>query len=124
MNAKQVAHEVRLREWAVVMRERSESGKSIRSWCIENGITEKTYHYWQRRLRAVACNQFNEFKATQQQSQSFTEVELPEAVAPKLLPYTRGSGRLIVEIGELRLSADSNYPTDQLATLLRELIKP
>ena len=26
------------------------SGKSVRQWCQENGIAEKTYYYWQRRI--------------------------------------------------------------------------
>lgn len=26
------------------------SGKSVRQWCQENSIAEKTYYYWQRRI--------------------------------------------------------------------------
>ena len=30
------------------------SGKSVRQWCQENGIAEKTYYYWQRRIYDLA----------------------------------------------------------------------
>lgn len=27
-----------------------DSGMTVRAWCQENGLSEKTYYYWQRRL--------------------------------------------------------------------------
>ena len=122
MEIKQMAREVRLRYWAEVMRERHDSGKNIRSWCLENGITEKTYYYWQRKLKEAASEQFKEFKTSQQNTYSFTEIKLPEVAAPKLIPDSGESSHLVIEIGEIRLSAGSSYPPNQLASLLRELI--
>ena len=36
--------------WVERIAECRGSGKSVRSWCRENAISEKTYYYWQRRL--------------------------------------------------------------------------
>ena len=36
--------------WAERITECRGSGKSVRAWCRENEISEKTYYYWQRRL--------------------------------------------------------------------------
>ena len=36
--------------WVERIAECRGSGKSVRAWCRENGISEKTYYYWQRRL--------------------------------------------------------------------------
>ena len=33
------------------------SGKSVKHWCRENGISEKTYYYWQRRIFRMAQEQ-------------------------------------------------------------------
>jgi hypothetical protein len=90
---------------------------------MENGIIEKTYYYWQRKLREAAYDQFNEVVSLQQNVPDFVEVKLPEAPTPKLLPDVRGPNCLVVEVGEVRLSADNNYPPESLAILLRELIK-
>lgn len=46
-----------------------QSGKSVRNWCTENGISEKTYYYWQRRI----------FQACQSESPTFAEVLVPES---------------------------------------------
>ena len=40
----------RVELWAARIAECRSSGKSVRAWCRENGISEKTYYYWQRRL--------------------------------------------------------------------------
>ena len=40
----------RVQMWAERIAECRGSGKSVRAWCKENGISEKTYYYWQRRL--------------------------------------------------------------------------
>ena len=40
----------RIQLWAERIAECRSSGKSVRAWCRENEISEKTYYYWQRRL--------------------------------------------------------------------------
>ena len=40
----------RVQLWAERIAECRSSGKSVRAWCRENEISEKTYYYWQKRL--------------------------------------------------------------------------
>ena len=40
----------RVQVWAERIAECRGSGKSVRAWCRENEISEKTYYYWQRKL--------------------------------------------------------------------------
>ena len=40
----------RVQVWAERIAEYRSSGKSVRAWCREKEISEKTYYYWQRRL--------------------------------------------------------------------------
>jgi transposase-like protein len=49
--------EYRQAHWAGVMRERQESGLSIKAYCEQVGIHENVYYYWQRKLREAACQQ-------------------------------------------------------------------
>ncbi|MBP3427694.1 MAG: IS66 family insertion sequence element accessory protein TnpB [Clostridia bacterium] len=48
------------------------SGKSVKHWCQENDISEKTYYYWQRRIFRIA---------QEQQSPEFTELHSFRAVS-------------------------------------------
>ncbi len=125
MSTKEMARQVRLTHWGQVMRERKESGKSIRAWCRENDIKEKTFYYWQRRLREAACEQFAEAQSpcgVSLAAPRFAEVRLASAKRP-VSELPESTRELRVEIGGLRIAAGSEYPVDKLASLLRELIR-
>ena len=55
INTREVAEEYRMSHWAQIMRERIESGLSIKAFCRQMGICGNTYFYWQRKLRKAAC---------------------------------------------------------------------
>ena len=46
-------HKVRLNQWKLII-EQCQSrpdGQTARQWLAENGVLEKTYYYWLRRVR-------------------------------------------------------------------------
>ena len=49
-----VRNDLRLQNWAEVIRAKQESGLSNREYCAQNGIAEKTYYYWLRKVRQAA----------------------------------------------------------------------
>lgn len=51
-----VRDEYRLREWAQIHRRCRESGLSNREFCRQNGISEKTFYYWLKKLREAAID--------------------------------------------------------------------
>ncbi|MDY3954655.1 MAG: hypothetical protein SOY83_04130, partial [Anaerovoracaceae bacterium] len=60
--------------WAGRISECRSSGMTARAWCRENGLSEKTYYYWQRRLFQALSEQ----QAVQQTA--FAEVTPPQPV--------------------------------------------
>jgi transposase-like protein len=40
-----------IQEWAAQIRERIQSGQSVKTWCAAHGIKEKTYYYRLKRVR-------------------------------------------------------------------------
>lgn len=55
-------HEVRLNQWKRII-EQCQSrpeGQTARQWLAENGIQEKTYYYWLRRIRKEAYSQMSD----------------------------------------------------------------
>jgi P2-related tail formation protein len=40
----------RMEEWAQRVSDCRSSGLTVRNWCEQHGINEKTYYYWQRRI--------------------------------------------------------------------------
>lgn len=50
-------HEALVREWREKIAECRTSGKSVRGWCAEQGIGEKRYYYWEKRILAEAVGE-------------------------------------------------------------------
>ena len=50
-----VRNEYRMQSWMEIIRECEESGLSNREFCFQRGISEKTYYYWLRKVRAAAA---------------------------------------------------------------------
>ena len=55
MDTRKIAKEFRLAHWAQVIREKNQSGLSAKAFCEQIGICQKTYFYWQKRVREAAC---------------------------------------------------------------------
>ena len=46
-----IKNEVRLKQWAEMVRQRNESGLNVLQWCRQNGINQKIYYYRLNRVR-------------------------------------------------------------------------
>ena len=83
MTVKEVTHAYHLQRWAELIADCKSSGKSIASWCSEQGVNTKTYYYWQRRVREKALGQMTARRAQSVQSvpvvgiSAFAEYKLP-----------------------------------------------
>ena len=47
----------RMAYWTDAVSRCRSSGLSVRSWCNQEGIREKTYYYWQKKIYQSACRQ-------------------------------------------------------------------
>ena len=64
MDTRMVTNQVRMAKWSEIIRDRCESGLTIKEYCAERGISRDAYFYWLRKLResavASASEQFAE----------------------------------------------------------------
>lgn len=56
-------HQVRRQQWAAIINECLASGMKKTQWCRENGVSEKRFFYWQRKLRDEAYQQMTALPA-------------------------------------------------------------
>ena len=117
MNTRYIAAELRLSHWAAIMRERQESGLSIKAFCQSRGFHTNKYVYWQRKLRTAAC-----------------EALLPPSTqAPAVLPSgwalceevptesKSADDAIVIEIGKCQLRVCSNTNPELLEKTCRVL---
>ena len=49
-----ITHEMRRANWTGLIQDCLSSGLSKKEWCLQNHVNEKTFYYWQRRIRKDA----------------------------------------------------------------------
>lgn len=47
--------------WSARIEQCRNSGKSVKSWCSENGIKTQTFYYWQKKLYQLLISSQQEF---------------------------------------------------------------
>ena len=130
VNTREIAAEYRLSHWAQIMRERVKRELTIRAYCKQIGICENTYFYWQRRLRKAAYEQLSKNEAEQKSATQpcFVEIEVAEQPVLPALPTPSAPAspphQPHIKATDVEITADSTYPLEQLAALLRELRRP
>ena len=93
MKPREVQQEYRLQVWSGMIRQQKASGLSVKSWCMENGVSENTYYYRLRKIRQIACT-------TLEQMQEVTLAEVP--LAPKQNFHTQV--RITMKAGTVEIS--------------------
>ena len=57
MGVQAIKHEALLQEWATRFAECRSSGMTVKAWCEAEGVSIKTYYYWEKRVVARANQQ-------------------------------------------------------------------
>ena len=80
----------RIIEWRQLIHERQQSGQSVRTWCLQNGIRENSYYYWLRIIREEAlCEAENK-------SGALVRVE-PEKLTVETVSPQSSSGGIVIQ---------------------------
>jgi hypothetical protein len=122
MDTNDIAVEYRLSHWAGIMREREESGLSIRAYCKNAGFHENRYFYWQKKLREAACEELAKVQGntTGMTPMGFTEIKMPaQMTLPMPVSSITLQGQICIEATGMRITADSAYPIAHLTEFLR-----
>ena len=124
MNTREIASEYRLAHWAQLVQNRRDSGQSIKTFCENIGIHANSYYYWQRKLREATCEELTgmESGAAGLMPPGFAEVKLATMAAQPLAASQSQS--ICVEVPGARITADSGYPAEKLACLMRAVMQP
>lgn len=101
-------HQIRCEQWSQIITNCLASGQSKKTWCQENGVSEKSFYYWQRILRNEAYIAMKQFPAAISAAQpseppvAFVELKPtlkePEIQSPFRPDIILRSGRLVLEI--------------------------
>ena len=120
MNTREIAVEYRQSHWAQIIRDRTESGLTIKDYCASNDIQENAYYYWLKKLRETACEEIARIQGRPAgiMTPVFAEVKLTNQAT--ILPSTSiYQSNVCVEAAGVRITAGGEYPIEKLTELLR-----
>ena len=100
-NVIQVRNEYRKQQWTQIIQECQSSGLSNKEYCRQNGISEKSYYYWLRKLRTTAAERMPQI----------VEMEAPDAKDDKVYIRFRGA----------ELTLPGRTDTDVIVAILHSL---
>lgn len=98
----QVREEYRLQQWGQIVQQCRESGMSNRDFCRQNGITEKTYYYWLRKLRMAGASK---------DSPQLVELERPDSARE----------RIHIRFRDAEMTLPAGADADAITAILRSL---
>ena len=117
MGTKEITAEIRMAQWAQVIRERVASGLSIDAYCKANGIARYSYFYWQKKLREAAARQLA--VASQPDQQALVPSGWA-TVAEEAVPESEPQG-LTLRVGGAEIELHQGYDEVLLASVIKTL---
>ena len=109
--------QVRAASWATMIKQRNDSGLTIKEWCAANGIQESVYYYRLNRLRKMAldvCETPNTIKNNAPVSGTFAQIPVTSAVPAPNVAIRIRHGDTIVEV--------SSDAPDHILSFLKEVM--
>ena len=125
MNTKQKIHQAKLAKWAVLIKDQSDSGLTVRQWCAEKGYTLHAYNYWKHLLKEEALKSISlpEIVQLQQSDQGKPELPVtnfsPEPDIPDSRKSCPVSSSLSVSFGDIQINIGPSASDDVIASIIK-----
>ena len=78
MSIQSAERQHRLQEWSRKVADCRQSGKSVKRWCEENGITLKTYYRWQQKVFSAMIEQQQQLARPSPCEPQFAELSIAD----------------------------------------------
>lgn len=118
-------HEIRISNWRSIIEQchARPAGQSAKQWLADNGISEKTYYYWQRKVRQETYALIKQdavppaMPTSDTQSVAFAEIPYA-AASDNLQPFTPD---VVIRKGQTVLEL-SNSVSDRILEKIMEVM--
>ncbi|MDE7257739.1 MAG: IS66 family insertion sequence element accessory protein TnpB [Lachnospiraceae bacterium] len=117
----QSTHNVRRASWLNIITacQQRPVNVSVRQWLADNGVKEKAYYYWLRKVRREACEQIQLPAVTAPAEVSFAELPIPVPAPEK--PATANNTVAVINANGITLEISNDISESLLCMLLKEV---
>mgnify|MGYP006988896409 CR=1 FL=1 len=112
-------------KWAVLIKDQSDSGLTVRQWCAEKGYTLHAYNYWKHLLKEEALKSISlpEIVQLQQSDQDKPELPVTNFSPDPDIPDSRKScpvsSSLSVSFGDIQINIGPSASDDAIASIIK-----
>ena len=109
MNTKLATTQIRLTEWAAVIKDCKASGLKVDDYCQQHNISRDSYYYWLRKVKEAALKQAG-----------FVELPTPESGSLHSVGTTTTAfaTQMTIKTGNLELGINSETPSELIRRVL------
>ena len=104
MNTKLATTQIRMTEWAAIIKDCKSSGMKVDDYCQLHDISRDAYYYWLRKVKTTALRQAG-----------FVELPLPEV---KPVPGTDFTTQLVIKAAGNEICINNDTPAELIARVL------
>lgn len=104
MNTKLATTQIRLTEWASIIKDCRLSGLKVDEYCQQHNLSRDAYYYWLRKVKEAALQQVG-------------FVELPSPMK-KEIPSSEFHTQLIIKTAGIEVGINNDTPADLIARVL------
>lgn len=99
----EIKGEVKWQKWEAQIKSRISSGLTVKEWCRQNNVNEKTYYYHLREVRERLCE------------------DNKQTIVPVAIHEQADADNIYIEKNSLKISLPANICRETLTALVREL---
>ncbi len=104
MNTKLATTQIRITEWASIIKDCRASGLKVDEYCQQHNLSRDAYYYWLRKVKAAALQQAG-----------FVELA---ALEKKSVPVADFDIQLIIKTAGMELGINNDTPTELITRIL------
>ena len=119
-----ITHEARLNNWKHIIEEciNRPNGVTVKQWLSDNGIHEKVYYYWLRRVRQAAYDQLKtentgSLVPSPNNSVSYAEITLTQSIPTR----SRDNTVAVLSTGNISIDISESASEEFLIKLMRAM---
>lgn len=114
MNTKLATTQIRMTQWAAIIRDRHDSGLKIDDYCEQHGLSRNAYYYWLRKVKEAALTQtgFVEIQAGSAEPETPVEPHASQENGSSFIP------QMLISLNGVSMGICQDTPMDLLASVL------
>ena len=112
-------YEIRFSNWKSIIEasENRPQDMTKHQWLIDNGIPEKQYYYWLRKVRRTAFSQLTETSLPV--SSRSADISLVKIPPEEILPSTQKLPAVVIRTQKASVELSSDLPKDVLLKIIK-----